>query len=629
MKTIEEVIRQAKEIHGDKYDYSLITEYKNDREKYPIICPIHGVFYKSFNKHLHSKQGCPKCSGRFRYDTESFKEEIKGLKNMEDVTCEKLKYINNKTKVTLTCHKKDENGNEHGDFEITPGHLIAGEGCPKCRYIKSASSKRRTLEDVVSLSREIHGDKYDYSLITEYKNDRIKYPIICPVHGVFYQTFNNHIKGKQGCGKCARESNALKNRKDTEWFVNKAKEVHGNKFDYSKTKYFLSNQKVCIICPEHGEFWQTPANHLNGQQCPKCSDNETGLKLRLTTEEFIEKATSVHGDKYDYSKTNYTRNSEKVLITCRKHGDFLQDPGNHLMGNGCPKCSVTGSSIEDEVVSFLKTFMENDKIILRDRDILNKRELDIYIPSKSIAIECDGLYWHSEINADKNFHLKKTEDCLKKNIQLIHIFEDEWKNKKEIVKSVLRNILGVTTNRIFARRCVIKEVDSKICTTFLKENHLQGSCSSSVKLGLFFNDELVSVMTFGKSRHFIGNGKTEWELIRFCNKINTNVVGGASKLLNYFIKNFKPESIVTYADRRWSQGGLYEKIGFVKYNTSKPNYYYVINGARHYRFNFRKSVLVKKYGCPNDMSEHKFCLSKKWYRIYDCGCLCYIWKKEN
>ena len=154
MQKLEEVKNKAKEVHGDKYDYSLITEYKNDRIKYPIICKTHGVFYKCFNKHIHMAQGCPKCSGRFRYDTESFKETIKDLKNLEDVSFEKLKYVNNKTKVVLTCHRKDEYGNEHGDFEMTPGHILSGEGCPKCRYIKSASSKRRNLDEVISLSKD-------------------------------------------------------------------------------------------------------------------------------------------------------------------------------------------------------------------------------------------------------------------------------------------------------------------------------------------------------------------------------------------------------------------------------------------------------------------------------------------
>ena len=120
---------------------------------------------------------------------------------------------------------------------------------------------------------------------------------------------------------------------------------------------------------------------------------------------------------------------------------------------------------------------------------------------------------------------------------------------------------------------------------------------------------------------------SKYELLRFCNKLNTTVIGGASKLFNYFIKKYDPESIVSYADRRWSQGNLYEKLGFQLYNESKPNYYYVIKNKRVYRFNFRKDQLIKKYNCPPNISEKQFCLEQRWYRIYDCGCLCYLWKK--
>ena len=188
---------------------------------------------------------------------------------------------------------------------------------------------------------------------------------------------------------------------------------------------------------------------------------------------------------------------------------------------------------------------------------------------------------------------------------------------------MIKNLFNKTENKIYARKCFIREVGSKESREFLNANHLQGYCNSKIRLGLYYNDELVSLMTFGKSRHFIGSSKFEWELLRFCNKINTNVVGGASRLLKHFIKEYSPNSIVSYADRRWSNGNLYDRLGFTKYNESKPNYYYVVGRKRIYRFNLRKSVLVKKYGCPTDMSEHEFCLSRKWYRIYDCGCLCY------
>jgi hypothetical protein len=258
-----------------------------------------------------------------------------------------------------------------------------------------------------------------------------------------------------------------------------------------------------------------------------------------------------------------------------------------------------------------------------------KYELDIYLPKENIAFEYNGLYWHCEVNKDRNYHINKTIACEERGIRLFHVFEDEWQYKQEIVKSMIRNLFNQTTRKIYARKCEIREVDSKDSRKFLNNNHLQGYCNSQVRLGLYHNNELVSLMTFGKSRHFVGNGKTEWELLRFCNAINTTVIGGASKLLNHFIKEYNPNEIISYADRRWSNGNLYEKLGFKKYNESKPSYYYIIDRKRIYRFNLRKSVLIEKFGCPKDMSEHEFCLRQKWYRIYDCGCLCYKWIKIN
>lgn len=217
------LIEKSKEIYGDKYDYSLVGETFLTKEKLCIICPEHGVFEKSYEKHINTKQGCPKCSGKFRYDTVTFVEECLKQDNIEDLTFENIEYVNNKTKVKIYCHHRDDNGIEHGEFEITPGHFLSGERCPKCRYIKSASSKRRNISEVISEARKIHGDKYDYSLIAEYKNDRTKYPIICPIHGVFEQTMNNHIQGKQGCPQCGRLKCDTERMLTTKEFIEKQK----------------------------------------------------------------------------------------------------------------------------------------------------------------------------------------------------------------------------------------------------------------------------------------------------------------------------------------------------------------------------------------------------------------------
>lgn len=194
MGKLEEYIEKANKVHDGKYDYSMIKEYSGVNVKYPIICPDHGIFMKTLAKHISAKQGCPDCAGKGRYNTETFIKKISTLDHTNLYTYERLSYINNKTKVDVYCHEKDANGVEHGYFSIAPNHLLSGEGCPKCRYIKSSSSIRRTIDDVIEECRKVHGDKYDYSLITNYKNDRVKYDIICPEHGVFKQTMNNHIR---------------------------------------------------------------------------------------------------------------------------------------------------------------------------------------------------------------------------------------------------------------------------------------------------------------------------------------------------------------------------------------------------------------------------------------------------
>ena len=556
-------IKKAIEIHGESYDYSLIPEEFKTKDKLPIICPKHGIFYKDASHHIYSKQGCPECMGRKRRSEDEFIAKAKTLPNVSELSFENTHYCNNKTKVKIFCHHKDDNGNEHGEFEISPGHFFSGERCPKCRYIKSANAKRRSLEDVIREAKKVHGEKYDYSLISEYKNDRIKYPIICSEHGVFYQTMNNHIKLKQGCPTCGRI---------------------------------------------------------------KCD-----AERRMTFSEFTEIANLVHGSKYTYDESSYLSASDYITIICPKHGEFKHLGTNHIhLGHGCPKCASYGSKSETELYEYLCSIVGKEKVIEKKRGAINgNKELDIYIPSKKFAVEFNGLYWHCELSKDKNYHLNKTKECEDNGIRLFHVFEDEWRDKKNIVKSMLNNILVEKSERIFARKCEIHDVSTDEAKKFLNENHLQGYCPAKIRYGLYYNGILMSLMTFGKTRHFVGNGKHEWELLRFCNRLNYSVVGGASKLLNYFIQNINPNEIISYADRRWSNGNLYDKLGFSLYNTSKPNYYYIIGGKRIYRYNLRKGVLMKKYGCPENMTEREFCLSQKWYRIYDCGCLCYVWKKEK
>jgi hypothetical protein len=212
--------------------------------------------------------------------------------------------------------------------------------------------------------------------------------------------------------------------------------------------------------------------------------------------------------------------------------------------------------------------------------------------------------------------------CKIKNIQLIHIWEDEWKYKQEIVKSMILNKLGKTKNKIFARKCTIKEVDNNTTKLFLNDNHIQGNINSKIKVGLFYDNMLVSLMTFGKSRRSI-NKTGEWELLRFCNILNTNVIGGASRLLKYFVKNYKDNKLISFADKSISEGNLYYKLGFKLDGESKPNFYYIIQGIRKHRFNYRKSKLVKQ-GYDINKSGHQIMMDRNIYRVYNSGNLRFI-----
>jgi len=286
-----------------------------------------------------------------------------------------------------------------------------------------------------------------------------------------------------------------------------------------------------------------------------------------------------------------------------------------------PLIGIKQSGQEINILNFIKDNYNGD--IEENNQSLIKKELDIYIPNLKLAFEFNGIYWHSDLYKDRNYHLEKTELCEEKGIQLIHIYEDEWFNKEKIVKSMILNKLGKTRNKIYGRKCEIHGIDdNKLIREFLEKNHIQGFIGSSVKIGLFYDEELVSLMTFGKRRVSIGKKSTEegeYELLRFCSKLNTNVIGGAQKLFKYFIENYSPKIITTYADRSWSVGDLYKKLGFQYKGKTQPNYYYFDRTLnRNSRFNFRKDKLVRE-GYDKNKTECEIMDELKYLRVYNSG----------
>ena len=258
------------------------------------------------------------------------------------------------------------------------------------------------------------------------------------------------------------------------------------------------------------------------------------------------------------------------------------------------------------------------------RNIISPKEIDIYIPSKKIAIECNGIYWHSTIYKNDNYHYEKFIEAENKKIQLLTIWEDQLINKPDIIKSIILSKLGIYKEKIGARKCIIKNIQSKTCNQFLNTNHLQGSCPSTVKLGLYYNNELISIMTFSRKRLGIGvlekDEKNQWELVRFCNKQHYQVIGGASKLLKYFIENYNPTTIISFSSNDISNGNLYKKLGFNMFSKLKGSYWYIDpnNFKRYHRFKFRKSELVKM-GFDKEKSERQIMEDSKYLKIFDSG----------
>ena len=299
----------------------------------------------------------------------------------------------------------------------------------------------------------------------------------------------------------------------------------------------------------------------------------------------------------------------------------------------CTNCfpiSENASISQIELYNFITKNYSGD-VILDCKDIINPYEIDIYLPELKLGFEFNGIWWHSDKFKKDNYHLKKYELSNLSGVSLITIWEDDWVTNKEICESFILNKLGKTANKIYARNCHIREITYNESKNFLDTNHLQGDCKSSIRVGLFNNSELVSLMTFSKlrlplQRHEKNRNKDKhYELTRFCNRINTNVVGGASKLMKYFINKYNPIQVETYSDNLISNGGLYERLGFEYSHTSKPGYWYVIDGIREHRFNWRKQRLIQM-GYDVNKTEEEIMSELGYYRIYNAGNKKWIYK---
>ena len=430
-----------------------------------------------------------------------------------------------------------------------------------------------------------------------------------------------------------KTSEAIKKRYENPEYRKKLSEAQKKRYENpeERKKTSETSKKMWQNSDTKKKISEAQKKRYENPELRKQQSNAIKKTYEIKRNEFIEKYNLskefleekfIENNRFDiYKFCEYCDISYSFAITLKYHF-------NIIIPNIQRKCVI-----QQEIYDFILQYIEAD---FNSRKVISPLELDIYIPEKNIAIEFDGLLYHSsgfsslsQCNSLEEYplyHLEKTQACAEKNIQLFHIFENEWRDKKEIWQSVLLNALG-KSERIYARKCTVKEVSSKEAKEFLEKNHLQGSCNSKINLGLFYNNTLVSLMTFGKPRF---NKKYEWELLRFCNTLNTSVIGGAGKLLSYFIKTYNPSSILSYANLRWSTGNLYEKLGFTLKGTSAPNYFYFNEDfILHSRIEFQKHKLKDKLeNFDEKLTESENMYNNGYRKIYDCGNLVYEMKLD-
>lgn len=400
-----------------------------------------------------------------------------------------------------------------------------------------------------------------------------------------------------------------------DWTTNDITNSSGSLTKHISNEHNLSILEYTFKFPNEKKFWLTSLSYNN-----IINDDDSSVKCLECDEKFIGLT-----DTHMQSAHNISLNEYKL-----KYGDDVQIISNNTSKLISDLTKVYNANKENtftskgqlEVVKYIEDVL-GFKCSINNRSVLGGHEIDILINEKEIGIEYNGLFYHSESRGKhKTYHLDKTKLAESKGVKLIHIFEDEWLYKQDIVKDRLRTILGVKIDKIFARKCVIREIDSVEKDLFLNNIHIQGTDKSSVRLGAFYNDELVGVMTFSKLRKVLGSkneSDSEYELLRFANK---SVIGLVSKFLKHFITNYNPTKVISYADRRWSpiaDNCVYKKVGFKYIGETKPNYWYSKNSkTREYRYNYRKDILVSK-GYDANKTEFEIMNELGYERIWDCG----------
>jgi hypothetical protein len=409
------------------------------------------------------------------------------------------------------------------------------------------------------------------------------------------------------------------------WETTDIKNKSGAFEQHLKTKHNISKIEYIKEYPEDKNYFTLVNKTLNRQM----SDNSNEYVICEICGKKLSRIDWRHLKEHNMTKTQYIKKYGNITVSKKLH----ETMSSIAILSNIEMTPLKHSKPELEIMEFIKILGFDCK---SNRTILNGKEIDIFIPNLSVGIEYNGNMYHSEWKGgkNKNYHLYKTNMCKNSNVKLIQIFEDEFHNSKEIVLNKIAHILGYHKNlqKIYGRKCHIKTIYKVTAEKFLNEFHIQGYVSSTIHYGAFYQDELIAVMSFKTEN----NGK--WELTRFASDYNYICCGVGGKLFKHFVRETNPDSVKSFADRRWTvdeENNIYIQLGFEFDGYTPPDYKYynpkVDRYQRFHKFGFRKQVLLKKYPdiLTPEMTETEMVKELGYDRIWDCGLIKYVWKKNN
>lgn len=461
---------------------------------------------------------------------------------------------------------------------------------------------KRTQEQAIAELKQVHGERYGFEKF-HYLNAAKMVTLTCEKHGDFNVRYHACLKGS-GCLKCSHEAARLKDP------IERLIKVHGDTYNYTHVDYQGTKKQITIECKVHGKFQQKYEKHVAGQGCPKCKLGKIALKQTRTQEEAIKELQQGRGDFYGYQKVEYKGCYEKIEIICPDHGPFWQSYNAHLRGQNCPSCgSRRAVSNHQSVLNRLKT---KQGCLLERAGLVPDRRYkpDLYFPDKNLAVDFHGAYWHSERHQTTTGTRDKIQAFRQQGVKILTFFWGQCFDNAHL--NIIRHHLGETNRRIYARKCELVQGDFR---DFYGNNHLLGKPRSGNGWGLTYQGELVAAGTF---KRWQGNG---WNMTRFANAPDTQVVGGFGKILKAFRK-VNQERLVTFSDNLISDGGLYRRLGFEQEAELRPDYWYQRNNeVLHNKRKFRHSKLAKMqdFDYNPEETEHQNCLRNGYRRVYDAG----------